>query len=95
MFTASYNSYNCLTLFALFYQYFIYKYFLRFNKIHISNKLYVSFNIINIFYNVALSINGFYGILNPGPDSHEYANNIIFLHTGGQPALWAYKKFFQ
>ena len=76
------DSYNCITLYSLFYQYFIYKCFLRFNKIYISNKLYVSFNIINVFYNAALSINGFYGILNP--DSDEYANNIIFIHKSAQ-----------
>ena len=26
---------------------------------------------------------------------YQKGENIIFLHTGGQPALWAYKKFFQ
>ena len=44
-----------------------------------------------IYTGIAMS--GLFDLIKKG--KYQKGDNIIFLHTGGQPALWAYKKFFQ
>ena len=68
--------YNYLTTFVLFYQYYMYKILLK------SNKLEVSFNIVNVFYNFFLFKNGLLGVLYP--NINDYANNIIYIHKSAQ-----------
>ena len=44
-----------------------------------------------IYTGIAMS--GLIDLIKKG--KYQKGDNIIFLHTGGQPALWAYQKFFQ